>query len=89
MQILLWKGNLDFRFPKTPVNRLVEFTYLEHLPRKKVLFGFPGAGGSINDQVVHYIDSEKPDGKRIPIRNFIRACKEGGDVIRKLGYRTY
>jgi 2-dehydropantoate 2-reductase len=42
--------------------------YLEHLPKEKVLFGFPGAGGSIKEQVVHYIDSEKPDGKRIPIR---------------------
>jgi 2-dehydropantoate 2-reductase len=128
--------------------------YLEHLPKEKVIFGFPGAGGSIKEQVVHYIDSEKPDGKRIPIRIgeidgeirdrtkqvtllfesskvpvesvydmdgwlkyhaalvlpiacvlykhdcdnydlakdeesirlFIRACREGGDVIRKIGY---
>jgi hypothetical protein len=36
--------------------------YLVHLPKEKVLFGFPGAGGSIEEQIVHYIDSEKPDG---------------------------
>jgi 2-dehydropantoate 2-reductase len=128
--------------------------YLVHLPKEKVLFGFPGAGGSIKEQVVHYIDSEKPDRKRIPIRIgeidgeirdrtkqvtllfesskvpvecvndmdgwlkyhaalvipiacilykhdcdnyalakdeesirlFIRACREGGDVIRKVGF---
>jgi 2-dehydropantoate 2-reductase len=42
--------------------------YLVHLPKEKALFGFPGAGGSIEGQIVHYIDSEKPDGKRIPIR---------------------
>jgi 2-dehydropantoate 2-reductase len=128
--------------------------YLHHLPREKVLFGFPGAGGGRKEQVVHYVDSEKPDGKRMPIRigemdgevrertsqiellfkgsgvpveivndidgwlkyhaafvipigcvlykhdcdNYalakdeesirllIRACREGGDVLRKLGY---
>ena len=42
--------------------------YLDHLPREKILFGFPGAGGSRKEQIVHYIDSEKPNGKRIPIR---------------------
>jgi 2-dehydropantoate 2-reductase len=128
--------------------------YLDHLPGGKVLFGFPGAGGSRKEQIVHYIDSEKPGGKRMPIRIgemdgevkdrtrqikllfessgipvdvvkdmdgwlkyhaalvcpiacvlykhdcdnyalakneestrlFIRACREGGDVLRKLGY---
>jgi 2-dehydropantoate 2-reductase len=128
--------------------------YLDHLPRDRVLFGFPGAGGGRKEQIVHYIDSEKPDGKRIAIRIgemdgevkertrqikllfegsgvpveivndmdgwlkyhaalvipiacvlykhdcdnyalakseksirlFIRACREGGDVLRKLGY---
>jgi len=128
--------------------------YLDHLPREKILFGFPGAGGSRKEQIVHYIDSEKPDGKRMPIRIgemdgevkdrtrqikllfessgvpvdvvkdmdgwlkyhaalvipiacvlykhdcdnyalaqkeesirlFIRACREGGDVLRELGY---
>jgi 2-dehydropantoate 2-reductase len=128
--------------------------YLDHLPREKILFGFPGAGGSRKEEIVHYVDSEKPDGKRIPIRIgemdgelkdrtrqikllfessgvpvevvkdmdgwlkyhaalvipiacvlykhecdnyalarddesirlFIRACREGGDVLRKLGY---
>ncbi|NIQ39711.1 MAG: hypothetical protein GTN81_14150 [Proteobacteria bacterium] len=42
--------------------------YLEHLPPERVLFGFPGAGGSRKDNVVYYVDSEKPDGNRIPIR---------------------
>jgi 2-dehydropantoate 2-reductase len=42
-------------------------SYLKHLPAEKVLFGFPGAGGSRKQGVVHYVDSEKPNGKRIPI----------------------
>jgi len=41
--------------------------YLEYLPKEKVLFGFPGGGGSRIEHVVHYIDSEKPNGKRMPI----------------------
>jgi 2-dehydropantoate 2-reductase len=41
--------------------------YLEMLPEEKVLFGFPGAGGSRIDHVVHYVDAEKPDGKRMGI----------------------
>ena len=42
-------------------------SYLAHLPAEKVLFGFPGAGGSRQDGVVHYVDSEKPGGKRMPV----------------------
>ena len=38
--------------------------YLQHLPVEKVLLGFPGAGGGIREQVVHYADREKPKGKR-------------------------
>jgi len=41
--------------------------YLEHLPEEKILFGFPGGGGSRIDHVVHYIDSDKPGGKRLPV----------------------
>jgi len=41
--------------------------YLSRLPAEKVLFGFPGAGGSRKQGVVHYVDSEKPGGKRMPI----------------------
>jgi len=41
--------------------------YLKYLPKEKVLFGFPGGGGSRLDHVVHYVDSEKPNGKRMPI----------------------
>lgn len=41
--------------------------YYRHLPKEKVLFGFPGGGGSLIDHVVHYVDSEKPNGKRMPI----------------------
>ena len=33
--------------------------YVKHLPVEKVLFGFPGAGGGIREQVVHYADREK------------------------------
>ena len=38
--------------------------YVKHLPVEKLLFGFPGAGGGIREQVVHYADREKPTGKR-------------------------
>jgi len=38
--------------------------YVKHLPAEKMLFGFPGAGGGIREQVVHYADREKPKGKR-------------------------
>lgn len=41
--------------------------YLKYLPREKVLFGFPGGGGSRINHVVHYVDSEKPNGKRLSI----------------------
>lgn len=41
--------------------------YLEHLPKEKVLFGFGRAGGGRKDHVVHYIDSGKPNGKRMPV----------------------
>ncbi|MBT4092237.1 MAG: ketopantoate reductase family protein [Deltaproteobacteria bacterium] len=42
--------------------------YLKHLPAEKILFGFPGGGGSQREQITGYIDSEQPGGKRIPIR---------------------
>jgi 2-dehydropantoate 2-reductase len=38
--------------------------YLKRLPADKVLFGFPGMGGGIREQVVHYADREKPKGRR-------------------------
>lgn len=38
--------------------------YLKQLPPEKLLFGFPGAGGGILDQIVHYADRENPNGKR-------------------------
>lgn len=38
--------------------------YLKHLPQEKLVFGFPGAGGGIRKQVVHYADREKPKAKR-------------------------
>lgn len=38
--------------------------YLKALPAAKVFFGFPGAGGGIRNQVVHYADREKPRGPR-------------------------
>jgi 2-dehydropantoate 2-reductase len=38
--------------------------YLDALPREKLLFGFPGAGGGIREHVVHYADREKPGKKR-------------------------
>ena len=41
--------------------------YLNYLPKEKILFGFPGGGGSRINHIVHYIDTEKPNGKRLPI----------------------
>ena len=41
--------------------------YLGTLPKERVLFGFPGGGGSRINHIVHYIDSEKPNGKRLPV----------------------
>jgi 2-dehydropantoate 2-reductase len=41
--------------------------YLNHLAKEKVLFGFPGGGGSRINHIVHYVNSEKPNGKRLPI----------------------
>ncbi len=41
--------------------------YLKFLLKEKILFGFPGAGGGRKEHVVHYIDREKPNGKRMPI----------------------
>jgi 2-dehydropantoate 2-reductase len=41
--------------------------YLKYLPKEKILFGFPGGGGSRLDHVAHYIDSEKPGGARMPV----------------------
>lgn len=38
--------------------------YLKHLPAEKLLFGFPGAGGGIREQVVHYADRERPKSNR-------------------------
>lgn len=41
--------------------------YTKHLPEEKILFGFPGGGGSLLDHVVHFVDSEKPNGVRMPV----------------------
>lgn len=38
--------------------------YITRLPKEKVLFGFPGVGGGIREQIVHYADREKPTDKR-------------------------
>ena len=54
VKIVLFMGNNTLGFDE----------YLKHLPREKLLFGFPGAGGGIREQVVHYADREKPKGNR-------------------------
>jgi 2-dehydropantoate 2-reductase len=41
--------------------------YTDALSPEKILFGFPGAGGSVRDQVVHFVDREKPGAKRLPV----------------------
>ena len=42
-------------------------SYLNALPEAKLLFGFPGAGGGMTENVVHYADRERPGGKRKPV----------------------
>ena len=41
--------------------------YLKYLDKDKILIGFPGGGGSRIHHVAHYIDSEEPNGKRMPV----------------------
>ena len=41
--------------------------YLKYLPKEKILFGFPGGGGSRLEHEAHYIDSEEPGGARMPV----------------------
>ncbi|MCW8849712.1 MAG: hypothetical protein OQJ81_07000, partial [Melioribacteraceae bacterium] len=41
--------------------------YLDFLDKDKILIGFPGGGGSRIHHVAHFIDSEKPNGSRMPI----------------------
>lgn len=41
--------------------------YLKFLPKEKILFSFPGGGGTLKNHIAHFIDSEKPNGKRLPI----------------------
>ena len=55
--------------------------YLKWLPKEKVLFGFPGGGGSKIDHIVHFVDSEKPLGKRLPVTM--------GEIDGETRYRTY
>ena len=38
--------------------------HVKHLPAEKVFFGFPGAGGGIREQIVHYADRERPKRTR-------------------------
>jgi len=57
IQNILFMGNNTLGFDE----------YLKYLPKEKVLFGFPGGGGSRIDHVVHYIDTEKPNGKRLSV----------------------
>jgi 2-dehydropantoate 2-reductase len=57
IQNILFMGNNALGFDE----------YLKYLPREKVIFGFPGGGGTRLDHVVHYIDTEKPNRKRMSI----------------------
>ena len=67
-------------------NTLGFHEYLEHLPLERILFGFPGGGGSRLDHVIHYIDTEKPNGKRMPvvIGEVDGRFRERTDSIKKL-----
>jgi 2-dehydropantoate 2-reductase len=54
VQHILFMGN----------NALGFDAYLEALPAKKILFGFPGAGGGFREHTVHYADREKASATR-------------------------
>jgi 2-dehydropantoate 2-reductase len=41
--------------------------YVKYLDKEKILIGFPGGGGSRIQHVAHYIDSEEPNGDRMPV----------------------
>ncbi|MEQ9298338.1 MAG: 2-dehydropantoate 2-reductase N-terminal domain-containing protein [Cyclobacteriaceae bacterium] len=60
-----YKGLHHFLFMGNNTARFDEYT--RHLPAEKILFGFPGGGGSRLDHEVHYVDSEKPKGARMPV----------------------
>ena len=77
--VIMRKNSLKNVFPLLSKNRKVNNflfmgnntlgfeQYLKFLPEEKVLFGYPGSGGSRINHIVHYIDSEKPGGKRRPV----------------------
>jgi len=41
--------------------------YKDYLPPEKILLGFPSAGGGIVDNILTFVDRDKPDGKRNPL----------------------
>jgi 2-dehydropantoate 2-reductase len=41
--------------------------YLNAIEKEKMLFGFPGAGGSVKDQVARVVDRKSPNEKRLSI----------------------
>lgn len=57
LQHILFMGNNTLGFEE----------YLQYLPKEKILFGFPGGGGTRIDHIIHYVDSEKPNGARMPV----------------------
>lgn len=77
--VVMRKNKIKSILPQLKSNKIIENIlflgnnaagfdeYLNHLDKEKILVGFPGGGGSRIDHVVHFIDSEEPNGKRIPI----------------------
>jgi len=61
-------------------------SYFDALPKEKLLFGFPGAGGGVREHVVCYADREKPGGKRkaITIGEIDGETKERTQAIKSL-----
>jgi 2-dehydropantoate 2-reductase len=74
--VLIRKNKLDPVFENLAANKRIENIlfmgnnalgfeeYVPRLPARKVLFGFPGAGGGAHDGAIRYVDREKPTGKR-------------------------
>ena len=77
--ILMRKNSLNKLLPTLSKNKVIKHflfmgnngagfdEYLKYLPTEKVLFGFPGGGGSRINHVVHYVDSDKPNVKRMAV----------------------
>ncbi len=77
--VIMRKNNVESILPTLSKNKNIENIlfmgnnaagfdqYVKYLDKEKILIGFPGGGGSRIQHVAHYIDSEEPNGDRMPV----------------------